>query len=221
MANEPQAPFEPQPMALQELPLVRTTGNGRQPPTTSGAPSDLAADLVAFDEQYTVPPEDLEVEDVDGAAEVPAVGGPGRQTYFRADPTRTWTGKLLRLEDTGDYYLLAQSVEHPDAAVYRVHLLVTRKGITKLWPVRMPTNGDDFPSARQQRAILADAAVMCVSCQWKGGKRGRWHWRRFPEVADVPRWPEEPLLRLVQRAFDGATITDPQDPRLLAIPIID
>ena len=221
MTNVSPTQPEPQPMALQEIPPVRTTGNGRQPPATAGVPADLAAALVAFDEQYTVPPEDLEVEDRDGAAEVPEVGGPGHQAYFRADPMRSWTGKLLRVADTGTYYLLAQSVDHPDAAVYRVHLLVTRTGTTKLWPVRMPTNGDDFPSARQQRAILAEAAVMWVSCQWRGGKRGRWHWRRFPDVADVPRWPEEPMLRLVQRAFDGATITDPQDPRLLAIPVID
>jgi hypothetical protein len=196
-------------------------GAGLEPPSIASPTADRHADLAAFDEQYTVPPEDLEVEDVDAATAVPEVGGPGRQAYFRADPARTWTGRLLRDEDSGTYYLLAQSVEHSDAAVYRLHLLVTRKGTLRLWPVRMPVNGDDFPSARQQRAILADAAVMWTSCQWKGGKRGRWHWRRFPDLADVPRWPNEPMLRLVQRAFDGATIDDPHDPRLLAIPQLD
>jgi hypothetical protein len=240
MPNIPHATPNPQPIALQDLPPVRTTSNGKRKSTPpldaeavmrgeleqsltpsleeTGVRRDSALDLAAFDEQYTVPPEDLEVEDVDGATAVPEVGGPGRQAYFRADPARTWTGRLLRVEDTGDYYLLAQSVEHPDAAVYRLHLLITRKGTLRLWPVRMPVNGDDFLSARQQRAILADAAATWVSCQWKGGKRGRWFWRRFPDLTDVPRWPDEPMLRLVQRAFDGATIADPQDPRLLAIP---
>ena len=206
------------PLALQELPTIRTTGNGRQPPAPTDAPLDPAADLKAFDEQYTVPPEDLEVEDVDGATVVPEVGGPGRQAYFRADPARTWTGRLLRVEDTGDYLLLAHAVDHPEARTYRVHLLVTRSGTAKLWPVRMPTNGEDFPAARQQRAILADAAASWVNCQWQGGRRGRWHWRRFPDLQDVPRWPDELMLRLVLRAFEGATIADPQDPRLLAIP---
>ena len=161
MATVPHATPEPQPIALRDLPPVRSTANGRRPVAPDeGNDPRRELDLVAFDEQYTVPPEDLEVEDVDGATAVPEVGGPGRQAYFRADPARTWTGRLLRVEDTGDYYLLAQSVEHPDAAVYRLHLLITRKGTLRLWPVRMPVNGDDFPSARQQRAILADAAAV-------------------------------------------------------------
>jgi hypothetical protein len=161
MPMPPPATPDFEPIALQDLPPARTTGNGCPPP----AMSDVPPDLVAFDEQYTVPPEDLETEDVDGALAVPEVGAPGRQSYFRADPTRTWTGRLLRVAESGDYLVLSHGVEHPDAAVYRVHLLTDRKGNLRLWPVRLPANGDDFPTARQQRAILADGHVDVLSVE--------------------------------------------------------
>ena len=44
---------------------------------------------------------------------------------------------------------------------------------------------------------------------------------RFPDMSDVPRWQDEHMLRLIQRAFDGAIITDPTDPRLQEVPILD
>ena len=115
---------------------------------------------------------------------------------------------MLRVEATGDYLLLAQSVDHPDAAVFRVHLLVTRTGTTKLWPVRMPVNGDDFPSARQQRALLADAAGGLGDLPMARGTRGRWT-GDDSRISRTSRLAGGVDVRLVHRAFEGATITTP------------
>jgi hypothetical protein len=40
-------------------------------------------------------------------------------------------------------------------------------------------------------------------------------------VTDVPTWPTADFDTLVLRAFDGATITDPADPLIAALPRLD
>ncbi len=179
------------PLALQELPPIRTTGNGRQPPATTERPSTPRRTWSPSTSSTPCRPKISRSRTSTGRPRSRRSAGRGvRRT---SGPIRRGPGPAgccaSRTPATTTCSRSRSSI--PTRAVYRVHLLVTRKGTAKLWPVRMPVNGDDFPSARQQRAILADAAAMWVSCQWKGGKRGRWLWRRFPDLTDVPRWPEE------------------------------
>jgi hypothetical protein len=193
------------------------------PNGTAAKPVDAtaASRLKKFDDLFTVPPEDLEVEERDGATDVPEVGAPGRQSYFRVHPTISHVVSLLKLENTGDYLLCGKSVKHSDICDYRIHLVRIKDGKLKLWPIRLPKNGEDFPSARQARSIAADATTEWTSMMWRGGKKGSYKWRTFPTIAGKLVWPETDIRLLIAQAFEGATVTDPADPRVADLPTLD
>ena len=125
-----------------------------------------------------MPAEHLEVEERDGAHDVPEVGSPGKQTYFRVHPELTHVVRLLKLEETGRFLLCAHGIDHPDIANFRLHLVRTRHGKLKLWPIRLPRHGDDFAASKQARAVVADAITAWCSMRWVGGKGGHYTWKK-------------------------------------------
>jgi hypothetical protein len=167
---------------------------------------------------YVVPPEEIEADEED-VADFPVVAKPGKQMFFRVHPRATWVVPLLKFDSTGDYFLCARGVDHPDVRDHRLYLARTHTGALLLWPVPLPRHGEDNVASRQQRAIAADATEMWTSMRWSGGKRGRYLSRKFPAYQQVVVWPEDLTFpRIVLRAFMDNRIDRTDDPRLATLP---
>ncbi len=171
----------------------------------------------SLEDLYVVPPEEIEAEEQDGS-DIPVVGKPQRQEYFRVHPT-SWVVPLLKFEATGDFCLCQRTIKHPDIRDFRLFLMRTHLGNLRLWPVPTPRHGDDNPAAKQQRAIAAAAMQAWAWMRWQGGKAGYYRTKTFPTYPGIVTWPQTVTFdAIVVRAFADQTINSADDPRLLELP---
>jgi hypothetical protein len=155
-----------QPVPLQEVPVIKGTANGgRAPdaeswlgPSPDAPPSAARLTADQFDQLIAIEPELIEAEEVD-TQDMPRVGKPRSQDFFRIHPTANCVVALLKLEDSGEYLLCRNTIEHSAVRPYRLYLCRTRKGQLGLWPIPTPREGEDFPAAKSARAAASDAVL--------------------------------------------------------------
>jgi hypothetical protein len=153
----------------------------------------------------------------------PSVRKPGKQEFFMVHPDPAYTLPVaLLLDESEDKmpYLLVGGIHNQLPGEYRLvnlHLAVTTQGTSLIIPATIPGWNNEAPNS--WHLSLANAIEMA--------KKG---WTRIRAVksaggyqitiadgalaAVAPKWPREPLIKLIELGFADKVIADLQHPLL-------
>ena len=146
---------------------------------------------------------------------------PGRQEWIMTNPELSLDTYLLKLEDSGEFYLVAADMQHhPDlfemARPYHLRLAINRAGSVFLWPVPIPEDGTNSPgvswhrSARKCQDLAAERWIRVTADMSAGAYVTRITAAKLP----APKWPDQNLRGLLRLSF-GAMCIDTTDHPIL------
>jgi hypothetical protein len=145
------------------------------------------------------------------------VGNPAKDAFVRAsaDPALTMEAYILKLESTGEIYLLtpdaAQQVAESAKRV-RLTAAIDRQGNPFLWMTHpVPTDGRDNSWHQSMRQAIELAKQQWIRVQ-SNRAAGAYDVMAAQVAIPEPEWPEYTLPDYLRAAFgDNFTITDPED----------
>ena len=151
------------------------------------------------------------------------VGKPSRDAFCRAsdDPTMSLEAYVLKLESTGEVYLLtpgaAQEVAETAKRV-RLTVAIDRQGNPFLWMTHpVPTDGKDNSWHQSMRMAVELAKQQWVRVQSNQAAKG-YDVMAAQVAIPEPEWPKHKLPDYLRAGFgENFTITDPRDPVLLRL----
>jgi len=148
------------------------------------------------------------------------IGKPNRHTFFRAHPEWAALYWVLDLKSgvQSDYYIVdIKAVPELKAEVSprRLVPLITRDGALYLWPLRIPMAEKQFDAA----GATAHAAAQAAKQAWI---RLVWAGNQFDTlIAKVaipgPHWPDLTFDQMIEIAFTGRVIDNPEHPVVKAL----
>jgi hypothetical protein len=143
---------------------------------------------------------------------------PNKQEWIRTDPNRVIDASLLKLEDSGDFYLVTPEMRlHSElfemVKPYRIQLAVTRAGSPFLWAAAIPSEdggaGVSWHRSGLQCQKLAETEWIRVQSD-----RGASAYVPRTTKADLPdpKWPSMDLGGLLKLCFHATLIDSPDHP---------
>ena len=148
------------------------------------------------------------------------VGNPSKDAFVRAsaDPDMTLEAYILKLESTGEIYLLTPTAAMQVAeSAKRVRLTVAidRQGNPFVWLTHpVPVDGKDNSWHQSMRQAVELAKHQWIRVQSNQGAKGYDVMAARVSIPD-PEWPKHTLTDYLRAGFgDNFTITDPRDPVL-------
>jgi hypothetical protein len=150
--------------------------------------------------------------DVQKALVTVPLSKPGRHDWFRVHPDHSFPTAILDQKEQRESYVVTPQVAaaFPAEVVRKMlYLTVTRQGIVRLWPVRMP--GDD--GRLDPWNMAAHDAAERAKSQWVriSANMGLGAYDVHVAKADYgdPEWPTESFDEILKVAFKGRVISDP------------
>jgi hypothetical protein len=161
-----------------------------------------------------------EVESLGAPASIPIIAKPSAQDYFRVHAEVWWNVSLLKVRSSGSIYLLDPGIHHPAARDHRCFFAYTRVGRYLVWPIILPTDGDETESARGQWLAAHRAMEYWTFMAWTGrGKIGHYEIDSFPDIRDNVVWPVDLSENaILGPAFEGRIIDREDHPVLEMLP---
>lgn len=144
---------------------------------------------------------------------------PGPQDFFRVHPKPDYSLQtaLLEFKDDREVYLVDPELwpALPGELTPKVlYLTLTRQGVLRLWPIKLPDEDgklDDWNQSALEIAELAKQDWVRMSSNRSAGM-----YDSFIAQGDLPEpeWPELSFSELLNIAFKGKFIQDPDHPAL-------
>lgn len=148
------------------------------------------------------------------------VGNPAKDAFVRAsdDPEMSLEAYILKLESTGEIYLLTPNAAMQVAeSAKRVRLTVAidRQGNPFVWLTHpVPTDGKDNSWHQSMRQAVELSKQQWIRVQSNQAAKGYDVMAARVAIPD-PEWPKHTLPDYLRAGFgDNFTITDPDDPVL-------
>ena len=139
---------------------------------------------------------------------------PGKQEWVRTNPELVLDTSLLKLEDSGEFYLVPPDLRlHSDifemAKPYRIQLAVTRAGSPFLWPAVIPEDGG--AGASWHRSALQCQKLAETEWTRVVSDRGANAYVPRTTTADLPdpKWPDNNMRSLLELSFRARVIDSP------------
>jgi hypothetical protein len=144
---------------------------------------------------------------------------PNRQEFFRAHPDPAWsltTSVIFDEENFGrDAYLVLPNMRAAllgDARPVLLIPLITRQGVFKYWPLKLPLDDGRtnswFDSARQALALSKEGWI----CMKPDGALRAYRVLRAVDELPGPIWPDKQPNELLEIAFRGRIIDSEDHP---------
>jgi hypothetical protein len=193
--------------------LAQKSPNGEVTPEPAADPFDPATLRVAG---LT----DIAIERVLTA--VP-VRRPKRTEFIRTH--RDFVIDVAIIEREGDMdretYLVAPNVQHlvlDELRKSRLHVAIDKRGTTFIWPIKLPSDGNDRGRRVAETALLAAdlAKDTWVRVSWNRGLGGYEVARAKGDLGE-PQWPEKSFRDLLEIAFRHYLIDRPDHPAVLEL----
>jgi hypothetical protein len=147
---------------------------------------------------------------------------PDRQWFVRVHPDADYRldAGLLEFRDEGEIYFVdpALHLELSGELTYKtLFMAINRQGLPFLWHVRLPDEDgriDDWNRVAREAAEMAiDRWIKLASNRALGSYELSEAVGQLPE----PDWPEETMEQLLEVAFRGKIIRDPDHPAILQL----
>ena len=136
---------------------------------------------------------------------------PGKQEWIRTHPEMKLETSLLKLEDSNEFYLVAQGMRlHADlcemAKPFHIQLAVTRAGSPFLWPCPIPAEGNAgttwHRSGLQCQNLAEREWIRVVADRGTSAYVPRTTLAEIPE----PKWPDRDFESLLELCFHARHI---------------
>jgi hypothetical protein len=180
--------------------------NSAVPATNGSTANDFDLASIALPQNYQ------DMMDVQTVLTKVSLRKPNKHEWFRIHPSADYRFACLILKFEDEFYFVHPNVAPllgDDAAPMMLYTAVNSHGAVFLFPVRLPgPDGtlDDF--ARNYHRICQLATTKWTLMTWN--KHTRQHEVKTTDSITLePEFPVQPFKELVQLAFEGASITDP------------
>lgn len=141
---------------------------------------------------------------------------PPKHQFFRVHPDAEFRLEAMVIELDGDEtYLLHPTVAglFPDLArPVRLHLYVTRAGVTGLWPVKLPPNDGKTNSWHQSAAEAAEFAMTRWIRLVANRDMGCYEVIAATGMVVDPTWPDKSMSELINKAFSQRYVDSEDHP---------
>jgi len=143
---------------------------------------------------------------------------PGRQDFVRVHPDeafRLTPAAIIELKDEREVYLVPPQMvpELPGEAEYAtLFTTINRQGVLSLWPVKLPKSDGRRDAWRTSAAEAASLAMK----RWIriGANMSLGAYEVFEAAGNLPdpKWPDLDLRQILEIAFKGMVVDDPDHP---------
>jgi hypothetical protein len=227
---------------LFEHPETQSRPRRRQPPKVNGieAPDNhpVASVTPAIADVETLDEEEIELRNMRidlrgggptgaGLTAISVAKTPGKESFFRTHPEHVLDTQLVTSARGLDISFLAVAPVMVNAMIaiayppqpHRLYLTITREGILRFVPVRLPDDGDwnVWQESKELALLQARKTWVRLSTNMSEGR-----YQSFPLEENFypdPVWPTPNLARLFRLAFRdrGRLIDSPQHPYYLKL----
>ncbi len=139
---------------------------------------------------------------------------PHKQDWVRTHPEMVMETTLFKLEETGDFYLVAPDMRYnaeltDSVKPFRLQLAVTARGVPFMWPAVIPEDGG-LGASWHRSGLAAQHQAETVWTRMQANKSASMYdIHEAKSNPNAPKWPEGDMGDFLELAFGDRVIDTP------------